>query len=428
MNISDLWGIMRISVWRHSDRLALWTGDPSRISMSFSQDPRAAAARLPRRDLAEQKTVLLLGANGFIGMHILRELLADERIGRVVTLVRGNGKTSGQERLTRQLRKFRLELPDNGKLTVHEATFTAPNMGLSQAQYAELRAEVDAVVDATGATNHTYPYARYRNEKLGPTLDLLAFCYRDRLKSLHILGSIGSEVYTRQSDFFRYSFFHCGYSKMKWILKHLGLRAARNGVPIHTYQAPFVLGGKYTGFRDPGMQYSFWHMIWYTLQTGQIWASDTRIPVVAADVLARALVNNMCADTPQAVVYPVTPVTTAEIAERFGLDLVPWQEFRSTLTKQFGLSSQHIDWKNPITSLRRAWQHTLFARSLFPRSLPTILHNIDRALPATTGAIASDLPPIEVVAESARQIRKIRKDLPTLASGKERAVYNEKAA
>jgi nucleoside-diphosphate-sugar epimerase len=418
---------MRISVWRHSDRLALWTGDPHRISVTFSADPHAVAATLARCAPDERKTVLLLGANGFIGMHVLRELLDDARIGRVYALVRGNERTSGAERLARQLRKYRMTLPARERLTVHQADFTEPSMGLDGARYAELRAEVDAIVDATGATNHTYPYAWYRKEKMGPVLDLVDFCYQERHKSLHIIGSVGSEVYKRQRDFFRYSFFHCGYSKMKWVIKHLGLHARRQGVPLFTYQAPFVLGGPHTGYRDPGMQYSFWHMIWYTLQTGQIWASDHRIPVVSADVLARAVVTNMCAEKPQDVVYPVTPVTTEEIAARFGLDVVPWPEFRRNLTRRFGAGPRDVNWAKPWSSARRAVQHALFARSLFPRSLPTILKNIDVTAPPMTGPMAGRIPPIEVVVESAKQIRKIRRDLP-VESPVEMVKTDDKAA
>lgn len=418
---------MRISILENSDRRALRAGDPQKITVSFSDDPRLAAAALPERAHGARRTVLVLGGNGFIGMHILRELLDDDRIGRVYALVRGNGRTSGPDRLARKVRKFRLSLPDNGKLTVYEAAFTEPSMGLPADRYAELRTTVDAVIDATGATNHAHSYGWYREEKLRPTLDLVEFCYQDRLKSLHVLGSAGSEVYRTRRDFYRYSFFHCGYSKMKWTLKHLGLHLRNAGAPVFTYQAPFVLGGPCTGFRDPGMQYSFWHMMWYALQTGQMWDSGQRVPVVAADVLARAVVTNMCADHPQDVVYPVTPVTTTEIAERFGLEVVSWQEFRRTLTRRFGVRLRDIDRTRPFTSLRNAGRHALFARSLFPRALPELLHKIDHALPPTAGPVPDGVRPIDVVVESARNIRKLLRHLPADLRT-ERTVSHEEAA
>jgi hypothetical protein len=175
------------------------------------------------------------------------------------------------------------------------------------------------------------------------------------------------------------------------------------------------------------MQYSFWHMVWYALQIGKIWDSGDRIPVVAADVLARAVVTNMCADHPQDVVYPVTPVTTTEVGARLGLEVVSWQEFRRALTKQFGVRLRDLDRAKPFTSLKHASQHALFARSLFPRALPELLGNIDRALPPTAGPVHG-VRPIDVVVESARNISKLRRHLPVDITSTERVVSHEEAA
>lgn len=415
---------MQVSLRRHSDRLALWTGDPDRISLRFPRDPRVAARALPRRSAEDPKVVLLLGANGFIGMHVLRELLADERVATVYALVRPQGGVSGEMRLARQVRKYEMTLRGRKKLCVLDGSFTQPRMGLDPTRYDELRAEVDAVIDATGATNHTYPYTRYRKEKLQPLLSLIEYCFQGRLKSLHIIGSIGSEVYQERRDFFRLSFFHCGYSKVKWVIKHLGLRAHSRGVPIHIYQTPFVLGGPHTGYRDPGMQYSFWHMMRYILQVGQIWQSDHTVPIVSGDVLARAVVDNMLSATPKSIVYPVTPVTTAEIADRFGLELVPWQQFRRELTLKFSFRLVDLDWARPLSSVRRRFRHALFARSLFPKALPTFLENIDVSAPPLTEAYPAGGRSVDIVVESAKRIGKLKWDVREMAASPTGTVGN----
>jgi nucleoside-diphosphate-sugar epimerase len=421
---------MHVSIRRHSDHLALWTGDPERIMLRFSEDPRAAAARLPKRT-TEKATVLLLGANGFIGMHALHALLGDDRIGRVYALVRSRNNTPGEARIARQVKKYGLALRGTEKLTVVEGASTEPLMGLEPARYHELCRAVDAVIDATGATNHTYSYSRYRREKIEPLLRLIEFCFQERSKSLHVVGSIGGEVYKRRRDFFRYSFFHCGYSKAKWVVKHIGLHASAHGVPIHVYQTPFVLGGRSAGFKDPGMQYSFWHMIWYALQIGRIWQSDHAIPIVSADVLAGAFVDNLLSARPRNLVYPVTPVTNVEIAERFGLEVVPWPEFRATLVRRVSFGRGQVDWTRPLPSAMRIVKHSLFARSLFPRSLPHITRNIDISIPSTIGQPTAriGLRPIDVVFESARRIGKLKRHTRELVSvPAEMAGTDEKAA
>ncbi|KAB1148542.1 NAD-dependent epimerase/dehydratase family protein [Micromonospora sp. AMSO12t] len=404
---------MHIFLRHNSDRIALSTGSPNRISLGYSEDPRAVAGRLPRRGADEPKNVLLLGANGYVGMHMLRELLGDARVATVYALVRRKGDKSGEDRIARQLRKYKMELPDTGKLSVLEGSYLEPAMGLDPAAHHELLTEVDVVIDAAGATTHDYPYARYREEKVLPTLRLAEFCLQERFKTLHVIGSVGSEVYQQRRDFYRNSFFYTGYSRMKWVVKHLSLRANRDGVPIHIYQAPFALGGAPTGFKDPGMEYSFWNMISHMLQLGLIWDSEVTSPIVAGDVLARSVVDNALSETPRPISYPVTPATTREIAERFDLKLVSWQEFRRELMRQHRFRPSQIDWSKPITSIKRGRQQSKFVRSLFPRSFHTLLSNIHHAAANPTAVrLDTDLPPIDVLVNNARRIRKLGRYLP----------------
>ncbi len=46
---------MRISLRSGSDRLALLTGNPSRLSLRYSADPALAASTLPRRPESARK-------------------------------------------------------------------------------------------------------------------------------------------------------------------------------------------------------------------------------------------------------------------------------------------------------------------------------------------------------------------------------------
>ncbi len=295
-----------------------------------------------------------------------------------------------------------------------EGSYLEPTLGLDAATHELLLSEVDVVLDAAGATTHEYPYARYRREKVLPTVTLAEFCLTRRFKTLHVIGSVGSEVYQRRRDFYRGSFFFCGYSKMKFVVKHLSLRANRDGVPIHVYQAPFALGGPGTGFKDPGLEYSFWNMIWYMVRQGQAWRCDATIPMVAGDVLARAVVNNALSHVPRTISYPVTPVTTAELAERFGLEMLSWREFRRNLVRANRFRLGDVSRRKPVTSGRRAWEKARFVRSLFPRDLPELLRHIDTAATTPATQLGVGVAAIDVLYENARNIRKIARELSTV--------------
>jgi thioester reductase-like protein len=420
---------MRISLRHNSDRIALLSGDPKRLSIDYSADPSTVAAALPRRGENERKTVLLLGGNGFVGMHFLRDMLEDERIERVYALVRPKGTNSGEARVARQARKYKLALPATDKLTVLEGSYLDDSLGVDAATYETLLSEVDVVIDAAGGTTHEYPYAQYRAEKVLPTLRLAEFCLTKRYKTLHVIGSVGSEVYQQRRDFYRRTFFYCGYSKMKFIVKHLSLRANADGVPIHIYQAPFALGGPHTSFKDPGMEYSFWNMVSYMVQQGQAWESDHTIPMVAGDVLSRAVLNNALSNTPQAITYPVTPVSTVELAARLDLKMVSWKEFRRGITTANRFRLNEVNWRNPISSTRRGLARATFVRSLFPRSFPAMLKYIDTAASAPAATqLNAGIPAIDVLIENAKHIRKLAKHLPATVSAPVPALTEEHEA
>ncbi|MFI7672455.1 SDR family oxidoreductase [Actinophytocola sp. NPDC049390] len=407
---------MRITLRHNSDRLALLTGRPRLLSLRYSADPAIVSRALPRRADDERKTVLLLGGNGFVGIHFLHDLLDDERVEKVYALVRPKGTNSGVARIARQARKYKMALPESDKLVVLEGSYLDPSFGQDEATYEELLSQVDVVIDAAGGTTHEYPYARYRREKVLPTITLAEFCLTRRYKTLHVIGSVGSEVYTKLRDFYRPSFFFCGYSKMKYVVKHLSLTMNRAGVPINVYQAPFALGGPGTRFKDPGMEYSFWNMVWHMVQQGRTYQFGGTNPMVAGDVLARAVLNNALSPAPRPISYPVTPVTNELLAERFGLDLVPYKEFRRGLVRANRFRVGEVKWRNPISSTRREWQRASFVRSLFPRCLPTLLTDIDKAVQAPAVPLNAGIPAIDVLEANARNIRKIAKDLPVRAT------------
>jgi len=389
---------VQINLEKRSDYLALLLGQSERIQLSSSDDPAEVVAGLRAGAPGERKTVLLLGSNGFVGMHLLHELLVREEVGRVIALVRPTAEMSGRERIDDRAQHLRMSLPNLGRLEVLEGAFTRPQMGLSAPAYTELVEVVDVVINAAGSTDHSLPYAYYRRETILPMFRLLEFCLTGRLKALHIIGSVGCEVYTQWRDFLRVGFFNCGYSRMKWVTKHIVRQLHGRSVPIHMYLPSFVLGSRHTAYRDPGMQYSFWQMLWYAGQIGKMWdCGDKPIPVVSGDVLARCVLDNVLAGEPAPLVYPAQPLHSQEVAELFGWEHIPWEEFRSALQRRFSLRPARWAWSHPVSSLLEAVRHLMYTRTLFPKHLPQIIKSISEASEASFATTRSDVPLLQVV-------------------------------
>jgi nucleoside-diphosphate-sugar epimerase len=395
---------VRISIVGQSDYLALLLGNPKFLKLRASEPIAPRLNGLSRVGANEPRTVLLLGATGFVGMHVLHELLKRPDVAKVYALVRKKRAASPESRLAVATRSFGLTLEKSDRLEVLDGDFTANDQfGLSDANYAKLRGSVDVVLNAAGATNHTFPYAYFRSETVIPLLWMMEFCTTERHKSLHFIGSMNGEVFRSKRDFLRIGFYHCGYSRMKWIVKHLALWAREQGLSASLYLPPHVLGSSLTAFKDPGLRYSFWHMIWYASQLRKVWEAEAPVPVISADALAREVCNNVLSPTPRMFVYPSAYISMAELAQTFGWTLVPWKEFRAEIKRTFSMSLRHWNPKAPLSSLFDMFLHTFFTRSLFTSDLPELISAITRAAQRNEPAAATELPPSRFIHECARK-------------------------
>ncbi len=400
---------MRISMKTGADYRALLIGDPSPIDLKFSRPPESALSSLAAASPEQPKSVLLLGANGFLGVNILEALVRHPRVSRVFAIVRRRRNRGAAQRVKQKLKRFGLSLREPAKLSILEGGFTEPGLGVPPEDYERLVREVDTIINAAGSTNHTYPYSYYRGESIGTQLRLLEFSLTHRLKQLHCVGSMGCEVFKRKLDFYRLGFFHCGYSRMKWVMKHLIKRANGYRLPAYVYLPPFVLGGESTNYKDPGKTYSFWQMVSYAHRLGKIWASSDPVPIVTADGLARAVIDNMFSPAPQAVVYTASTVSNEELAARFNWQVVSWKEFYRDLQSRFGFRVAEIDFEHPIRSIRKQLKHRFFVRALFPRYLPEVIRNLNPPRERTRRPEADPLRPVEVVVRCAKTNLRIEK-------------------
>jgi hypothetical protein len=167
------------------------------------------------------------------------------------------------------------------------------------------------------------------------------------------------------------------------VLKQVTLGLADRGVPTHLYLAPFVLGSRHTGYRDPGLLYSFWHMVGYALQLGCVWQGrGAFVPAVPADILARTVLRNLLSPKPATVVSPSLCVRNEDFAASLGLELTSWANFRASLTRRHNAIPSSLDELTPA-KLRRRARHYSFSRALFPADFPELLDAISASAHAS---------------------------------------------
>ena len=116
----------------------------------------------------EYKTVLLTGATGFLGVHILKELT--DRGIKVYCLVRN------EKKLLSQLQYYFGCEELNGALAVR-GNIEDRNLGLSRADYERLAKEVDAVYHIAANVHHAGDYSELEKTNVKGTENVIEFCF-----------------------------------------------------------------------------------------------------------------------------------------------------------------------------------------------------------------------------------------------------------
>jgi amino acid adenylation domain-containing protein/thioester reductase-like protein len=150
-----------------------------------------AAGRKPAPRLAEAERVLLTGATGFLGIHLLRELL--ERTGAALTcLVRGRDDSHALERLVEQWAWYfgARRIPD-GRVKVVAGDAGEPAFGLRARRWRSLAEGTEHVVHAAADVRHVAPAGEVFRANLGGTRNVIELAAAGCGTSLHHVSTIG---------------------------------------------------------------------------------------------------------------------------------------------------------------------------------------------------------------------------------------------
>ncbi len=198
------------------------------------------------------RTVLLTGATGFVGAHLLHTLLR-ETSAHVVCLVRG---MNAMERLRGNLEKHaRWEPAWAERIGVMASDLARPRLGLNETQQQQLSEDVDVIFHGGATVNWVRPYPRLRAANVLGMLELLRLACKTRPKPFHFLSTIsvcyataGAGTLTEADDPWPLADqLHLGYAQSKVVAEQLVRQAAARGLPTVTYRPALITGDSETG-------------------------------------------------------------------------------------------------------------------------------------------------------------------------------------
>ncbi len=133
----------------------------------------------------EVGNILLAGATGYLGMHILADFLEHDT-GIAYCLVRGKDQADSTARLNKLLDfYFGGKYVGNDRIQVICADLQKDNFGLDENTYAELLGAVNTVINTAASVKHYGSYKYFYEANVETTKRLINFCTAANAKLIH---------------------------------------------------------------------------------------------------------------------------------------------------------------------------------------------------------------------------------------------------
>eukprot|EP00854_Cymbomonas_tetramitiformis_P001758 gene1758-2421_t len=268
------------------------------------QQCTAAGGRWQPPDSAnEDASVVLTGATGFLGRHLLLAILAHTR-WRVVCIVRGEdgkGRLEGGVRAHGTEEEWGLWQAESVRVRVLEGDLSVPWMGLQEGDWEELAGgKVHLVLHNAARVNHMLPYEAMRRDNVEGTAQAVkvaaaAGCGLVYISTMSVTGleegrgeggevsRIGMVAVAEEN----------GYAQSKWVAERVVAHAGAAGLPTWRLRVGSVAGHSITGSCSTSdfINCFLWGMVTLGVAPTRDCHKSERVELMAVDLVARGIVG-----------------------------------------------------------------------------------------------------------------------------------------
>ncbi|KAM3074625.1 hypothetical protein ACMFMG_008053 [Clarireedia jacksonii] len=321
-----------------------------------------------------QRVVILTGATGALGSHVLSQLRDAVGIAAIICLVRASNVDEARDRVLKALRKRKLDhrAELDSRVSYVPAQLDRADLGLSQERYSMLRQTATDIIHVAWEVNFIRPLQYFKDslEGLVNLINLSLSCDRQvhflfcsSTASIARMGSrptvvleLASENPTRAAD--------VGYAKSKWVAECICWEARKNTVA----QISVVRIGQLTGDTVHGIwnETEAWPLMLSTVyQLGCLPEIDETLTWLPIDIAAAAILqltaNHRAPLAPQISFYHLVNNSQATHWN----DMLHWlQEFhpgpiRIVSYEEWLEELDRLEDNNPAKVLSTLWRNSL---------------------------------------------------------------------
>ena len=284
--------------------------------MSYNENSPTAAC-------PDIQNIFLTGATGFVGAHLLRNLL-NYTSARVICLVLRGSLLEAKQTIAANLERHQLSV-DWSRVSIVLGDLSQHLFGMSDADYDSLKQEIDLIIHAGADVSLLREYEHLKAVNVGGLGRVLEFANGERRIPVTHLSSysvFNEAAYREEQVVFEgplrgtEPIFGNGYAKSKWMAESLCQQAHAAGTPVKILRLPYILGAESTGTCNPnGYIELILKAMLLTSLAPELDFSLTCLPVdICADLVVRISLHSQA--TPCIFhLTPIAPIPWSEICE-----------------------------------------------------------------------------------------------------------------
>jgi thioester reductase-like protein len=203
---------------------------------------------------ASIETIFLTGATGFLGAHVLFDLVKGSEAS-VYCLVRAESKEGAKSRLKQSFHRYfpKTPFPEERVIAV-QGDLSLPRFGLQDADYQMLVQRMDILYHCGAHVHHVYDYKTLLDSNVHSIIEVLKVATEgNTLKKVVYVSTISvaevdqAEVSEEWITGSLPSGLTGGYEQTKWMAEKLLTQAFRRGIPVQIFRPNTIIGHTKTG-------------------------------------------------------------------------------------------------------------------------------------------------------------------------------------
>ncbi len=218
------------------------------------KDMQIRPISLPKKKISD--AVLLTGATGFLGVHLLSYLYSLST-AKIYCLIRGSDYSEALAKMNKNILKYRLpDLLNSKRIVFLLGDLSQKHLGLTEEIFTMLTHEIDAIYHSGAFVNHIYDFESLKKTNVDSTLEVIRLASTGKQKKLHYISALNASVDVSHKPVIKENFpgdhttpvdLHSGYCQTKWVSEKLLAQAKDYGLLVNIYRPNWISGQFKTG-------------------------------------------------------------------------------------------------------------------------------------------------------------------------------------